>query len=247
MSTTTTRPAFTDTELSAEEIDNPFRPSGLVSFFVGIISSSALASTSLLVIPLCGILVGLFTLRPAKDPKTQPGGRVFAVLGIALSVFFAGWSWSYYNVHNKFLVSNGTEFALDWLQVLRDGNIEFAYELTQPARTRQSDTMPLSQYYIPKNEMAYEQFQTFKTSTVVQGITTASKDPEWRLKKVLQSYNKYDEDHIVLVFADSSGALGPVLLDLCCAPARDKAGRHDTTKPWQWHVAEFTPADIKTP
>lgn len=241
MSTTTPRPVFTDTELPSEEPTSPFRPSGLVSLFFGVISAAALASVTLLIIPAVGVLFGLFAVRPTKDPSLKPGGRAFAVLGIGLSIFFAGWSWSYFQAEKSFLVNDGKQFALDWLSTLRHGQVEFAFELTQAKPARQLDTMPLSQYYTPENEMAFEKFESFTTGPSVKAIMQAEKDPDWQLVSVVDHFTRYQAEHVSLAFEDKSGALGPVLVVLCCSPALDSSGKPDPSKPYEWHVSDFAP------
>lgn len=239
MNTTITEPVFTDTELPAEESVRPFRPSGLLCAALGLISACALASTSLLVIPFVAILVGIYAIRPARDPKHPPTGRAFAVFGIAAALFFAVWSWSYFRAKDHYLVQDGQVFALQWLETLRHGPIEFAYELTQPASARQMDTMPLDQFYTPDNEMAYEQFETFRTG-VASAITSAPTDPKWEFQELVDRYERYQSQYIILSFADTTETVSPMLVILCCSPTLDPLGKPDLSKPVEWHVSEFT-------
>ena len=240
MTTTTTQPVFTDTELPAEELSGPFRPSGLLCLILGIVSASALASPSLLIIPVVAILIGVFALRPARDRSLPPSGRGLAVLGIGTALFFASWSWSYFNAKTNFLVQDGRSFAVQWLETLRHGPTEYAFELTQLKAARQMESMPLEQYYTPENQMQFEQFDAFINGPAVSAVTSATTDPVWELDKVVSSYQIHQSEYIAFSFVDTTETVEPILIVLCCSPVFDSLGKPDPTKPVEWHVAEFS-------
>lgn len=239
MTTTTTQPVFTDTELPSEESVGPFRPSGLLCLFLGIVSASALASTSLLIIPAIAVLVGLFALRPARDQSLPPSGRGIAILGIGVALFFTSWSWSYFNAKTNFLVQDGRTFAVQWLETLRHGPVEYAFELTQPKGARQMESMPLEQYYTLENQIPFEQFDTFRRGDAVSAVKSATTDPVWKLDKVVGGYQSYNSEYIILSLVDTTATVSPVLIVLCGTPTLDSLGKPDPTEPVQWHVSEF--------
>jgi hypothetical protein len=239
MNTPISKPVFTDTELPVEEPIRPFRPSGLVSFFLGVISVGALASVSLLVIPVLAVVFGLVALRPAKDRTVRPSGQGLACVGIVLAILFGTWSWGYAQVRESVLVSSGSRFAVDWLNTLRYGETEFAFELTQPASTRQLGSMSLPDYYSESNQIPYEQFSSFLSQAMTKAVLESETDPDWVFDQVVASNRIYDSDYISVRLIDRSGALQPVQVTLCRTPTFDDEGLIMSDGPNQWHVSDF--------
>ena len=233
------QPLFTDTESFGEEAVRPFRVSGLISLVLALVSGAALASSSLLVLPVMAILAGLIALRPAKDKALQPSGRALAVCGIGLALLFGSWSYAYFSMKRSFLTERSRQFAEDWLVVLRHELPQMAFELTLPAGSRQLSTMPLAEYYSPKNPPAYEQFDAFQTRPLAAAVINAKTDPEWEFTGVIGSYHQYISDYTVLRFEDKTGTIGPIQVTLSCSRGLDSEGNIAPGEPFQWHVSDF--------
>jgi hypothetical protein len=103
----------------------------IAASLLGVASALALALNLFLLIPLSGILVGLFAIRKIRHSNGTQGGMAFAVGGILLSLGFGG-------------VAGGRAGA-DWLRVraevnysadliarfgdaMRDGQYDYAYD-----------------------------------------------------------------------------------------------------------------------
>ncbi|WP_153557315.1 hypothetical protein [Roseimaritima sediminicola] len=173
--------------LAPQEIPTaPVRPSGFVALLLGLLSSVVLLSTTLILIPLVTLVVGLFALRPSSEGP--PVGRRAAVLGILLAVFFACWSVVASRVRTQQLSDNAERFGHEWMQLTSLGEWEMAMELTKSPAGRQSPQMPLKAYY-QNSETCSEQLDEFLDRTAIMRIQDAGRDADWQLAESPQIYD----------------------------------------------------------
>lgn len=231
--------SFTDTEFSDEIQTSPFRVSGLVSLFFGVISAGTLATTMLLVLPVLGIFFGFLALRPVRGTGGKPGGRMLAVIGITLSLMFGCWSYGYFSVREHYLGQTARVFAENWLLTVRHGQPELAYELTKPASARQLENMSLAMYYAPENEKEYEQYDMFATRPLIREIMTAETEPDWVFDRIVTIYTSLESDFVVVKFRDATGTLGTTQVTLCRSTDTSPAAIESGGNANSWAVTNF--------
>ncbi|WP_164102192.1 hypothetical protein [Candidatus Laterigemmans baculatus] len=246
------RPVFSDSSLGPEEPQRPFRVSGLLSLLFGLISVGVLASTVLLFLPLIAILFALFAFRPSRDPSVVPAGRMLAVAGASLAIFFGGWALAQRMVQTRYMSDDGETFARNWLAVLEAGQRELAFELTLPPNERQLESMSLVEFY-QTDTPALENFKGFTAQDVVQAILAADAPLEWELVDRSGPVRYEEAEMIILQFRDRSEqvpqAINVALLRIPPLP-QDEATRgfYEEDDPAtadlvQWHVFNIRYAD----
>jgi hypothetical protein len=200
-------PVFSGDQLDSELTPpGPLRLSGIVALVLGLLSISALAGTAMLGVPLLGVLVGLFALRPDQNAEARTGGRLPALIGLVLSLFFGSWGGAHHATRHHFVTAEAERFGLEWLTLLSEGRKEVAHELTQPAGSRQIHAVPLEAYYAQQVDPT-SPFQEFLANGPVESILKAGDRCRWELVEVVQRRVHSDRENLVLRFRDRSGAV----------------------------------------
>jgi hypothetical protein len=211
MNTTPSSPArFSDHDLPTVGEVQPFRPSGLVALLLGLLSFLAVFASSLLLVPLAAVLIGLFALRPARPGQGQPAGRTPAMVGILLALFFSAWSVIYFQSRHTLLAESASEFAANWLELLIRGEREAAYELTKLASQRQIEGVSLREYYSPANSKAFESIDAFMSQRPVAAVLDAGTNADWQYVETRQVIMRGQQELIYTVFVDANG-VAPVI------------------------------------
>lgn len=230
---------FSDNEHLGDEIERPFRPSGLVALLLGVVSAGAVATMQMIVVPILAVAIACYALRPAKGAHVQPAGRGLAVVGMCLALLFGSWGYGYFKVRESQLASGSAVFAENWLNVLGEGKREIAYELTQPRHQRQIQNMPLKTYYGLNNPEVHQQYEQFMSQEAPQSVFDAKGKPKWRAAGVTNIYRLYDQDYVSMRMIDTTGAISrPVVVTICRSPWIEQDGSVDWDKPRQWHIRD---------
>jgi len=214
MNAISNKPVFSNNELVEAEVERPFRPSGIVAFLLGAISSITIFSSSLLLLPAAAVLFGLYALRPARAGQNRPVGRLPAMLGIILALFFGSWSWSYFSAREALLTEQASGFAQQWLEILAAGEKEVAFELTKPKALRQMSDMSLGDFYSSANQPALEELDSFATQPAVSAVINTSQKPEWVFVETRFTDSQDIQDMVGMVFSDATGQVPPVVITM---------------------------------
>jgi hypothetical protein len=105
-------------------------PAAIVSSVVGLGSLVAFIDWWLVVVPLCGLTLGVVALRQIASRPAELTGRVPAMLGIALSI--------------AFLVAGQSRLWYIRLTEVPDGHIRMSYDDLQPDPRVVNEVVPLS-------------------------------------------------------------------------------------------------------
>ncbi len=231
---------FSDNENLGDEIERPFRPSGVVALLLGVVSAGAVATMQMIVIPILAVVVACYALRPAKGANVQPAGRGLAVVGMCLALLFGSWGFGYFKVRESQLTSGSAVFAENWLNVLGEGKQEIAFELTRPRHQRQIQTMPLKTYYGFNNPETHQQFKDFMSRDAPQSVFDAKGKPKWQEDGVVSIYRLYDQDYVAIRMIDTTRTISqPIVVTICRSPWIEQDGTVDWDKPRQWHIRDI--------
>ncbi len=179
----------------------PVRPSGFVTLLLGGLSSVVLLSTSLLIVPIFAIAIGIFALRPA--PLGVPVGRRAAMFGILLAVFFSAWAVMSSRLRMQELSSNGQQFAAQWLELASMGEWEAVLELMKWPEARQNPKMPLKPYYA-NTEMRIDEMKAFKERAGFGRLSQPGEPDRWSPLASPDIFTDHGEQCVRVRFVDKT-------------------------------------------
>lgn len=174
--TLTDRGAFADTTEELSEY-RPVSFLAIASAIVGLLSIVANFQLVLLVIPIAGIILAMVAIREIDAPDTNYIGRRFAVIGLALSIFFGAYALSRTVIVNKIRANQAAQVAKGWVDIVRSGNLPQAAEWMKPAVNRQRSTIDLAEHY-STNEDAVTFLKAMQTNDSVRRIIAVPKEQE---------------------------------------------------------------------
>lgn len=143
-----------DTGVRFSELEQPelaeYRPVNRFAFFafiVGWLSALALAHLVFCVLPLTGVVVSLMALRQLNNSELKQSGRQLAILGLGLSLLFGSWAISRESSRELRMYEQSQRFAEEWFELLRNGKLQEAHQLTLPEETRAAAGVALADHY----------------------------------------------------------------------------------------------------
>ncbi len=217
--------AAPDPELLEEP--RPIRLSGFVGFGLGLLSFTALFGAPMVIVPVLAALAAIYALRPYQGER--PVGLTVATIGLFAAVLFGVWGVTYRHLRNQTMAEQAVQFASDWLDLLAQGDIELAVELRAHPSRRQSETMPLDEYYL-QSEDGRRTMSEFRENEVVREVIQAGDRVRWELAAAPRIYTLNGRDLADTIWRDQSGTLaGGVRVGLEYIQSRGK-------EPAQWKV-----------
>lgn len=210
MSTTAEIPGLrADDGFQAGEEPNPIRFSGFVCLLLGLLSGFSLLGQPLLVLPVAALALGLIALRPAGSRR--PLGRTPAKVGIVLAVAFGSCGFFLPFFKAQTLGAQAEHFGRQYMELLSDGEVEYAMELRKDPRNRNPPTTPLKDLY-GTSENAVGALEQFRRNTAVSILEEVEGDPEWVLVRPPRVFRTYDRDRVEMVWKDASGIVSKKFL-----------------------------------
>ena len=203
LSPTLKAPAMTaegETEMLIEP--RPIRYSGFLALVLGLLGVLAVFGQSMLFIPAFAVLVALYALRPYADAR--PLGYVAAIAGLSCAILFAVWGITERSYRYRFMSERAVVFAGDWLQLMAKGDLELACELQRPPAGRQSESMPLAQYY-SESEEGKLGMENFRENPTVTELAEAGDAVQWRLNRPPTYYTQNGRHLTYTIWQDDSG------------------------------------------
>ena len=143
-----------------EEMAGDYRRiSGLAmaTLLFGLLSVVALAHPAAWVVPLIGLVLGLFSLFTITRSESVSGSFA-AWVGISLALFFLAWASSSYYFQRRVVYQEAQAVAAKWFDMVLAGEAEMAHQaMLHPAR-RQAVGLSVDDYYT-KDEKAREDLE----------------------------------------------------------------------------------------
>lgn len=162
----------------------------VASFGLGVLSIFALLHTSLWVIPVLAILVGLIARRRIARNQSS-SGSLLALLGISLGLFFVSCAVSSFFLHRKLVRQTAHQFCDEWLDLVQDKQLYKAYELTRFFEARRPPNSNLVSLYGPIPDVTKEpqgpigiknEFQKYWTSSPQKELILFGNQPSSKLR-----------------------------------------------------------------
>lgn len=150
MNMTAERNQFSD----IEELEVPeYRPASkgaIVAWGCALLSWLALIHPLLLVIPILGAILAVTVYVRAMPEERLRWGKGKSVLAMLFCVVFGTWSISAAAYERKILSDQAHQFAVEWLELIREGKLYEAHQLTLTEDQRAEPGESLSDHYAIK-------------------------------------------------------------------------------------------------
>ncbi len=209
---------------------------------LGVCSLLALVDRGLLVVPLLGVVCGLLALRRIAASEGQLAGRAVAMVGLALSLVIGTGVYVRGLTLERLVAAEAQQWALQWCDLIRDGQTLTALELKNPPEARRPFDDSLAEYY-ETNDAAIEAYQLFREHPVIEAIAAAPKGAKVVPGKVLGvvpngrgGYTAAQQFELVPPGGDSTGPRVKFNLQLSRAPVRSAGGG-------AWNLTDHLMAD----
>ncbi len=180
----------------------PIRFSGFIALVLGLASFMAIFGEALIVVPAMAILLGAFALR--RYSGDRPVGVIAAGIGVFCALMFGVWGVSERHFKKQQMSDQATRFAYEWLQLVGQGNIELALELQIHPQRRQTQSMPLTDYY-ERSDVGAKMMQQFREQDVVPQLIAAGDKPKWVPERPAKVYTLFGRELTQTVWRDTSG------------------------------------------
>ena len=223
------RSIFTTPLMSAEDAPElrikatPIRVSGFVALFIGLGSFVAVLGAPLIVVPVVAIGFALLAIRPYDAER--PVGVVAAYIGMFCAMLFGIWGISERHFKTKQMSLQAERFALNWLDLVKQGDLELAIELQVAPSRRQPDSMPLADYY-QRSETAVTMMKQFKEQDTIPSLIELGTKPNWQLAQPSEVYVQFGRELTQTVWKDTTGnykQLVKIVMEYLPAAGTEKA------------------------
>ena len=139
---------------------------------LGVASASAIVTSSLLLIPLLGIIISLFALWRIAHSDGQQVGRTLALVGLALSLAFGSGVYVRGMMLSRLLGAEAQDWALQWCDLVLDDQLITALELTVAPNSRRPFNDALESFY-STDEAAKKRLDEFENDDVIKALRDA--------------------------------------------------------------------------
>ena len=190
----------------------PMRVSGLLALLLGLFSFTALFGAPMMIVPVLAIVAGLVALRPYTG--LEPTGYRMAKVALVLATLFGVWGTATRQFKHRTLADQANGFAIRWLELLAQGDIEVALELKKYPAQRQSATMSLPEYYRSSTEgTAF--LQEFRENDTAVQLIDAGDTVRWEPFRATESYQFNGRQLTTTYWKDQTGSVNtPIRLTM---------------------------------
>lgn len=186
-----------------EDTVAPLRVSGYVALILGLLSPAAVVGPAALLLPFGAIVFGLFALR--RHGEQVPVGLNAAKIGLVLASCFGAAGIAIPWMKSATLGSQAHKFALDYIELVANNELEVAMELRKDYVNRFAADMPLKDHYA-LNEGAEDGIITFRTDAINDSIRRRGPGAEWKLLNAVRVFTHYGIQQAELILVDPTGS-----------------------------------------
>lgn len=192
-----------------------FSPLAIASFVVALISCFYLINGRLVAVPIIAIIMALVALIRIATVESLTG-KWIAISAICLAAFTFTSVVTYKQLRHNYLVQTAANHADEWFEMLKDGEIYKAHQMTFECSQRMDDETDLAAYYEQpkvlkvrsKESTVYMELEIYSGLQPELGIMTDGHQCEI-INEGLQDYNRKNrKENFVFQFrlkrADSS-------------------------------------------
>lgn len=135
---------------SSSDPDDSYRSMSIWAIFAlvaSLVSAVSLVSVLLWFVPIIAIVIGLFALYViSRRPESLTGGGL-VLAALAIAGFFLAMAPVRSAVRRYFLEQQAKTYAIEWLEMVKEGRASEAYHLTLPPASRSADLKTVLERY----------------------------------------------------------------------------------------------------
>jgi hypothetical protein len=223
MSATSTLPPSLNSHEQGLEQYRSISRLALLALGLGLASALVLVNPLLAPIPLLAVAVAVLSLRGIRASSGQMVGRVPAVAGLCLAMFFLGWGISARFSRAWTLESHARQFAEQWLRLVAEGDLQQADQLRVPAASRMGSTVLRKEFY-EKNPQAQTELTAFFAKPEMRDFIALGKDVKIHFDSLDGNESSAYVDRLFLryTFSDAQGTIVPRLLTITVKRQQDE-------------------------
>lgn len=141
----------------------------VVALILGIASALAWIGPYAWAIPVVALCVSLISLARINRPALGLSGRKAAIGGLCLALIFGIGAPTRYYTYRYLVQREGLQFAMQWFEHIRNGDVEYAHQMAVPITQRQPTTDDLSRFYREHPQSAAE-LRVYADSALVRTL-----------------------------------------------------------------------------
>lgn len=138
---------FTDTESEELVRYHSVNRWAVAAAVLGGLSWVAVMHPLMLFIPLVGLAVGLFAARQLAAPDSMQSGKHAAQWGVFLCLMFGLWAGTWLIYRQNLIANQARQCAERWLEMIHNGQLHEAHQLTLDEDKRVAPNTMLDQHY----------------------------------------------------------------------------------------------------
>ena len=194
----------------------------LLALALGIASALVLVNPLLAPIPLLAVAVAVLSLRGIRASSGQMVGRVPAVAGLCLALFFLGWGISARFSRAWTLESHARQFAEQWLRLVAKGDLQQADQLRLSPHSRMGSTAMRKEFY-EKNPQALTEMTSFFAKPELRDFIALGEDVKFRCDSIGSEKSTYiDRLFLRYTFSDAHNSIAPRALHITVKRQQDE-------------------------
>jgi len=181
----------------------------LLALVLSLLSVLALTHAVFLVLPLLAIGVATLALRQISSSEQAITGRSFAIIAIALAGFAFTSALSRGISRDWIMTSRAEDYSSRWLQLIADGKIYEAHQLTLPEKTRRKPDIGLPDFYEAGGKHLHE-FEEFFGEPPADQVCRHGEGADFQFRRIVKAGPEGNNDIVVLEYSMQSGQKQPL-------------------------------------
>jgi hypothetical protein len=186
-----------DAEVTQYRVVSGLAVGGLL---LGLLAPLALAHPVLWAVPAAGIVVSLVALKRIAAAASALIGRKVALAGLVLSVLCAAIACSQWFVFRRLVDREARQFAHQWFETLRDGELHKTHQLSEYPESRLPFDDKLWEHYAPGTE-SRRMLEGFLQRPEIRSLSALGDKAQVRYYDTEQIYRDDGSDAVVQVYA----------------------------------------------
>ena len=169
----------------------------VIALVLALLSSAALLLPIFWIVPLLAIAASLIAIaKIRREPHLYIGYRM-AVISLVLAALLGSWSVSRHQFFQARMFAVAEKNLDHWFELIRQGKLEEAHQLSLLVGMRSTDFTTLGEYYM-NEKRARQEMQMFFANSVLRQIVEL--DQDWSVRLVENRNLKITDDTRLLVF-----------------------------------------------
>lgn len=141
----------------------------VASLFVGLASPLAFLGPYAWAFPATAVLLGIIALVRIARPELGLSGRRAAAIGLCLGLICGVGAPTRYYTYRYLVQREGRQFAMQWFEHVRNGDIEYAHQMAVPVSLRRPINEDLNRFYREHPESA-DELRKYTDSDIVRTL-----------------------------------------------------------------------------